>query len=523
MTIAVRRSGGCVVLSLLLVLVLMSPTTIHVSSFSFFPGSSRISTSKSRESAKFKRGQLHRFALVSPRDQAEKKQGVSPSDAYSVVGSSGSDDAKGTWNRRDVLRQSAAVSLASTCLVQPLSVAAADTEIIVAPPTNDSRLRTPAPLAASWGAVDGLNSMVTASSSSSFVAFDASAYKAMVNDKSRTPQFQRAIEKRIQNAPGGPSSVSVLDLGTGPFALLAVMAAEAGAGHVYAVEADPAAAQSARDTVTRSGWADRITILEGFSTKLNLDTPDGKVDLVLAEIVGSIATEEGAYASILDASRRFVREPNLPSSWIPNRIQTYASPASYLLHNVLGPPDFDWAKLGGEPVRFNCRDDSLQLLASPVLLEDVKFYELGNGPKGTEAQPGPGGGRTKTTFVVDADRIADNEELLLAEVKRNAPKMPADTARSVARGASRSVSGVALWPRLILDDETIVNSRTYPTGGQKKSHWQTVLPIMTARPVLGVVGGDKIQVEATFDFTSSASVNMAPKYRIVGQVIPDGV
>jgi hypothetical protein len=163
----------------------------------------------------------------------------------------------------------------------------------------------------------------------------------------------------------------------------------------------------------------------------------------------------------------------------------------------------------------------LQLLASPVLLEDVKFYELGNGAKGTEAQTGPGGGRTKTTFVVDPDRIAENEESLLTEVKRNAPKMPADTARSVARGASRSVSGIALWPRLILDDDIIVNSRTYPTGGQKKSHWQTVLPIMTAMPVLGVQGGDKIQVDATFEFAVD-SVNKAPKYRIVGEVIPDG-
>ncbi len=43
---------------------------------------------------------------------------------------------------------------------------------------------------------------------------------------------------------------------------------------------------------------------------------------------------------------------------------TFAAPACYALHYSLGPPGFDWAKLK-EPVRLNCRDETLQLLSTP--------------------------------------------------------------------------------------------------------------------------------------------------------------
>ena len=34
----------------------------------------------------------------------------------------------------------------------------------------------------------------------------------------------------------------------------------------------------------------------------------------------------------------------------------------------------DWSKIvGKDPIRFNCRDEALQVLAEPQLLEDVDF------------------------------------------------------------------------------------------------------------------------------------------------------
>jgi hypothetical protein len=128
---------------------------------------------------------------------------------------------------------------------------------------------------ASWRAVEGLNS-----ANSNFISFDKSAYRAMRDDPTRTPLFEKAIEERLGKAP---ESQVVLDLGTGPFALFAIIAAEKGAGKVYAIEADPDAARSAREYVRKSGWKDVITIIEGYSTQVIL--PE-KVDFVVAEIVG---------------------------------------------------------------------------------------------------------------------------------------------------------------------------------------------------------------------------------------------
>ena len=45
----------------------------------------------------------------------------------------------------------------------------------------------------------------------------------------------------------------------------------------------------------------------------------------------------------------------------------------HLHNNLFTPLAFDWGKLNGEPVRFNCRDEGLELLSDPVLIEDIDF------------------------------------------------------------------------------------------------------------------------------------------------------
>ena len=47
-------------------------------------------------------------------------------------------------------------------------------------------------------------------------------------------------------------------------------------------------------------------MVEGYSTKVEL--PE-KVDVCVAEVIGSVATEEGVYRTIRDAQQRFVKEP----------------------------------------------------------------------------------------------------------------------------------------------------------------------------------------------------------------------
>ena len=411
---------------------------------------------------------------------------ISSSNAFSVPKS-----------RRAVIQKLTITPFVATFLPSPhhdhdVAIAADDST------STAASLPKTTPISAQWNAVDGLNSL---ESNKKFVSFDKSAYQAMMNDKSRTPLFEQAIINRLKSAE--PDTQVVLDLGTGPFALFAVMAAKAGAKHVYAIEASAEAAASARDTIKKMGLEKKITILEGFSTDITL--PDGqKADFAVAEIVGSVASEEGAYATIYDAHKRLLKNPTQASSWIPSRIQTYAAPASYTLQNLFLPPAFDWNKLEGEPVRFNCRDEGLQLVSSPVLIEDISFADITS--KGGFPQ------KKQVKFTVDGERVEKNKAIFLEEFKRGR----VEDAESLSVKTANSISGIALWPRLLLDGDVEINSRQYPDGGHQKSHWQTVLPIMSEVPV-SVKGGDEISVE--FDFKVPTEVTTPPSYKISGSVV----
>lgn len=356
-------------------------------------------------------------------------------------------------------------------------------------------------ISAQWSAVDGLNSL---DEGKKIVSFDTSAYRAMMDDPARTPFFEKAIIERLNSVPGGPESQTVLDLGTGPFALFAIIAAQAGAGKVYAIEANREAVISARANIKKLGFEDIIEVIEGFSNEITLPN-NAKADFAVAEIIGSVATEEGAYATILDA-QRLIKDPANKANWIPSRVQTYAAPASYTLHNLFQPPAFDWTKLNGEPVRFNCRDEGLQLLSNPVLVEDVCFADIKANSKIEK----------NLKFVVDGERIEDNTSSFYEEFRK--ARLSKKEAESMAKTTASSVTGIALWPRLLLDggERIQVNSRKFPDGGHQKSHWQTVLPIMNDLPV-PVKAGDEINVDLNFDVSSD--VLKPPSYRIDADII----
>jgi type III protein arginine methyltransferase len=122
-------------------------------------------------------------------------------------------------------------------------------------------------------------------------------HKSMLRDSLRNRAYSDAIAAR---APGR----NVLDIGTGS-GLLAMMAARAGARHVYACELDQRLAETARDIVAANDLADRITILPLHSAKLdrNRDLAGG-VDLVISEIFSDDLLGEGVLPSLEDARQR---------------------------------------------------------------------------------------------------------------------------------------------------------------------------------------------------------------------------
>jgi len=118
----------------------------------------------------------------------------------------------------------------------------------------------------------------------------------MLHDAARTRVYAEAIAR---HAPGR----RVLDIGTGS-ALLAMMAARTGAERVYACEADPRLAMTAREIVAANGLSDRIVILPSHSARLKAADLDGGVDLVLSELFSQDLLGEGLLPTLADARRR---------------------------------------------------------------------------------------------------------------------------------------------------------------------------------------------------------------------------
>eukprot|EP00980_Cylindrotheca_fusiformis_P012503 scaffold3073_cov66-Cylindrotheca_fusiformis.AAC.18 len=450
-----------------------------------------------------------------------------------------------SFSRRNWLIQSArttaaAVATTTTTLLAFPPIIATATAASTSTSTNNEvtnkKELIQSSFGASWTAVDGLNSIKDTTNGSAgndnnnnnknFVGFDTNAYKAMRDDTSRTPIFTTAIQERLAKYP--TDTQVVLDLGTGPFCLFGLIAAQLGAKQVYAIEANSEAAASARAVIQNAGYSDIVTILEGYSTDITL--PE-KVDFCIAEIVGSIASEEGAYGTITDAAHRFVKNPTLQDNWIPCRIQTYGAPASYTLHNLFGPPEFDWNKLNGEPVRFSCRDYGLELLSDPQLMEDISFATLVSSSSSNTKKPSSQQQQevedetVSLQFTVSADRMAENEKRLLDVFLQRSDRASSER---YAKETSHSCSGIAFWPRLFVTPNVVIDSRSYPLGDHTTttntkrksttSHWQTVLPIGSARPIPNLVGGETILATFRHQLPMTATNKEPPRYSISGTV-----
>jgi len=146
-------------------------------------------------------------------------------------------------------------------------------------------------------------------------------YAGMRDDVTRTEAYRKAIMKVA-------AGKVVLDIGTGAFALLALFAAEAGAKHVYAIEVNTSAAEAAKRNVAEKGFADKVTVLTGFSTDSTLVLA-AKADLIIHELIGEIAGEEGVVAAVVDAKMRHMSPDAEPPLCIPARACTMLAPCEY--------------------------------------------------------------------------------------------------------------------------------------------------------------------------------------------------
>ncbi|MGX0966066.1 precorrin-6B methylase 2 [Bradyrhizobium japonicum] len=122
-------------------------------------------------------------------------------------------------------------------------------------------------------------------------------HQVMLGDRERLEVYDRALEQAIE-----PGDI-VVDVGAGTL-ILSLFALRRGAGHVYAIEADPQMAELAAKIAADNGLEDRLTIVRGDARTVLLPR---QADVLLSEMMGNLGPEE-EMAEILEvASRRFLR------------------------------------------------------------------------------------------------------------------------------------------------------------------------------------------------------------------------
>lgn len=133
----------------------------------------------------------------------------------------------------------------------------------------------------------------------------------LLDDRERTDAFLAAIAATVR-----PGDV-VVDLGSGS-GVLAMAAVRAGAARVYAIEASDFA-EVAAAAFSANGMADRITLLRGWSHRLEL--PE-RADLLISEILGNDPLGEGVLRFLPDAASRFLKPGG---RLLPARLEVMAS------------------------------------------------------------------------------------------------------------------------------------------------------------------------------------------------------
>jgi len=122
----------------------------------------------------------------------------------------------------------------------------------------------------------------------------------IVTDLARNQAYDEALQRAVK--PGS----RVLEIGTGS-GLLAMMAARAGAEHVYTCEMEPAVAIAAREVIARNGLSDRITVIGKHSKDVDPAELGGPVDILVSEIVSNEMLGEGVLPAMEDAIARLVK------------------------------------------------------------------------------------------------------------------------------------------------------------------------------------------------------------------------
>lgn len=155
----------------------------------------------------------------------------------------------------------------------------------------------------------------------------------MLEDLDRAQAYQDAISAAV--APG----MQVLEIGAGT-GLLAMMAARAGAEHVYTVEANPLMADVARACVARNGFSDQVTVINCHSSMLEIGVHlPRRADVLVHEIFSSSVVTEGLVPSLVHAKAELLTPE---AALLPEAVEVMTA-----LSEGLDDAEMQWWRVGG--------------------------------------------------------------------------------------------------------------------------------------------------------------------------------
>jgi hypothetical protein len=257
--------------------------------------------------------------------------------------------------------------------------------------------------------------------------------------------------------------------------VLAVAAAQAGAKHVYAIEAS-GIAEMAQQVFEMNSVADRITLIRGWSTEVSV--PE-RATVLVSEIIGNDPLDEDVIGVTLDARKRLLQpDARLIPSWLDIFALPVTIPAQIVKAHILSPDmlvrwqddyhiDFKPLAEGMEPhnYRFGRRPYTLRdwpYLADPVLLAKVDLHTIN---------------RLSFDVTVRASATADG-----------------------------TLNGIILYPKVYLGPDRVLSR--HPGEAKGTSSWMNI--VWGLHNVFDVQEGDPFEISFRFIGTGFADIDAWP-------------
>jgi protein arginine N-methyltransferase 1 len=275
---------------------------------------------------------------------------------------------------------------------------------------------------------------------------------AMLDDRRRTTAFIEAVREAVR-----PGDV-VVEIGTGT-GVLSVVAAQAGAERVYALECGNVAPW-ARRIFRANGVGDRVRLVRGWADEVAL--PE-RADVLIAELIGDDPLGEGIVGATRDAWRRLLKRD---ARLVPSALTI-------------------WCR----PVTIPAEVQQKAVLRADRLARWSDWYGIDFGPL-----EGAWGGDGFVDFVNPHDArgwTALGPPAVVAVYDLEAPGPP-----RVREGATLRVTTAGSLDGLLLHCELFSGSRrflsTAPAEVGEDNHWYT--PLRMLHQPLSVRSGDRIDV-----------------------------